>query len=372
MIDDARIAVLTPYGPTARQAGGVEIFNDSLRRALGNVEIFADARPPERPWFGDLRRVGLDQPVGAVRAARSLLRAHRRDPYDLILSNGLSGWPLTLAKPGVPMVEVYHFTMAGLARQALPLRGDRVTTGRVAALFDRLAGMGKHVVAVSPRVLKEVESFYGLHGRFIPNAVDTTKFRPMNPTVARRVLGLPLGARIGIFVGRPDSTKGFDVLLRVARLMPGVLFLVVGAEGPSGGNVRYLGRIGHEEMPRWYSASDFFFLPSRYEGFNLSLLEALSCNIPAVVSAASCPFPDEPVRCGLVVHGMREQDFADAIRVALSAKYEFAPRQFIVPRFNVDVFERTWRGFIQSVLDRDGRGSPRRGPHAGEARTSSL
>src|SRR2546428_7204487 len=167
--------------------------------------------------------------------------------------------------------------MAGLARDALPIRGDRLTTGRLTGSFDRLAGVGQHVVAVSYRVLREVESFYGVRGRVIPNGIDTTAFRPMGQARGRDTLGLPPDATIGLFVGRPDHTKGYDTFLRVARRMPEVQFLVAGGSRTAPRNQGPLRRIPASHMPWWYSASDFFFLPSRYEGFGLSTIEALSC-----------------------------------------------------------------------------------------------
>jgi len=98
---DTRIAILTQHAPP-EQAGGVEVFNESLRRSFGHVEIFSDEH--REAGDGGLRRVlGLEGPAEAVRAARALLRRHEEDPFDVILSNGLYGWPLTLARPGVPL-----------------------------------------------------------------------------------------------------------------------------------------------------------------------------------------------------------------------------------------------------------------------------
>ena len=350
MIASPHIAVLTPYGPS-RQVGGVEVFNECLRRSFGNVEIFGGTLPKGSEPLGALRRIGLGQPVGALKAARTLLRRHREAPFDVILSNGVYGWPLTLMRPRVPLIQAYHFTMAGLARTALSLPGDRLTTGRVTALFDRAAGIGKHVVAVSHRVLHEVESYYRLRGRFIPNGVDARTFRPMNRVSARERLGLPQGVRIGIFVGRPEHAKGYDILLRVAGRMPRVLFLAAGGGGRPSGNVRPIERIPHEEMPLWYSACDFFFMPSRYEGFSLSLLEALACDLPVVVSQAAWPFPEAPKQCGVAVPGTGEEEFARAIQDTLESRGQFSPREFIVPRYEFETFRQAWRGFVDSLLD---------------------
>src|SRR5213594_14107 len=344
VVDDTRLAILTQYVPPD-QAGGVEIFNEGIKQAFGDVEVFSD--PRLEAGNGGLRGAfGLEQPARALRAARSLLRSHREDPFDVILSNGLYGWPLTLARPGVPLVQVYHCTMAGFARHTLTLRSERLAQGHVMALFDRLAGIGKHVVVISQPVLREVESFYGLKARLILHAVDTDLFRPMDQASARERLGLPPDTRIGLFVGRPDHTKGFDILLRVAQGMPRVLFLTAGVRHPSLlENLLSLGQIPHDELPMWYAAADFFFLPSRYEGFGLSTLEALSCDLPIVVSDAAWPFPEDPSRCGVVVQGTREHDYREAIQRVVGSRSRFTPRNFVLPRFDFAMFRETWRGY---------------------------
>ena len=95
MIEGIRVAILTPYGPS-QPVGGVEVFNEFLRRIFRDAETFASEGPPSPGPLGDFRRLGMQQPVGAVRAARDLVRRHRHEPFDLVLSNGVYGWPLGL------------------------------------------------------------------------------------------------------------------------------------------------------------------------------------------------------------------------------------------------------------------------------------
>jgi glycosyltransferase involved in cell wall biosynthesis len=42
--------------------------------------------------------------------------------------------------------------------------------------------------------------------------------------------------------------------------------------------------VAPEELKKYYQAADFFLLPSRSEGFNVSLLEACSCGLPIVAT----------------------------------------------------------------------------------------
>ncbi len=350
------------------ERGGVEVVNEQIARALGNVEVFEDP-PRARPGrFGELGKVGLDLPNRALLAVRAFLRRHREEPFDLVISNGVAGWPLTFARLHVPAVQVYHLTLAGLAERALLRRGDRLTTGLVTGSFDRLAGVGKQVVAVSPRVLREVESHYGLRGRWIAPGVDTARFSPKDRSAAREALRLPQGRPIGIFAGRANESKGFDVLRRIARQLPDVLFLVAGADGPTEQNLRPVGRVPHDEMPLWYSASDFLVNPSRYEGFNLVILEALACDLPVVASAAAFSVPEEPSHCGVVVPGHDPADYVSAIREILESA-PVHPRRVVYPRYTFDRFAANWRGFVQSIvatkadawggLDATATGSPR-------------
>ena len=345
-----RIALLTGYY-SSEQAGGVEVFNQQLGQVLGGLEIIADRVGPEEGPVPHLTRFGLEEPYRAIRVARSFTQAHRANPFRLVITNGIYGWPLAIRRMNVPAIQVYHFTMAGLARQALVTRGDRLATGRVSAFFDRLAGRGKIVVAVSDSVRREAGRHYGLGARVIPNSVDTSLFRPLDRARARGELGLPAEATIGLFVGRAEYAKGFDVFLEVARQMPDILFVHVGSGEPREPNVRAVLRVPHTEMPRYYSAADFLFLPSRYEGFNLSILEALACGLPIVVSQAAYPFVEDPASLGFVARTFAPRAFVEGIRSVLGARSTFAPRESVVERYSMETFGNAWRGLARALLE---------------------
>lgn len=295
----------------------------------------------------------MEQPYRAFHVARSLAERSRTQRFKLVISNGIFGWPLSFWHPDIPMVQVYHLTMAGLAGQALELRGDRLTTGKVAAFFDRLAGRGKHVVAVSPQILKEVETYYGLTGQVIPNTVDTTLFQKGDRIRARQELGLPAEATIGLFVGRAEYAKGFDIFLEVVRSMRDVLFAFVGRCSLQEPNVQVFQEVPHVRMPMLYASADFFFLPSRYEGFNLSILEALACDLPIVMSHQAYPFADDPTHYGYVAKSLRPQEFVLAIREILSRRSSYSPRSRIVARYSFDLFKRNWNELVSLLLEDD-------------------
>jgi glycosyltransferase involved in cell wall biosynthesis len=343
-----RIAILTPFQRDVR-IGGVEIFCNQIQKALGPANVFAASERP-LPKSDLLARFGLLDPARAAIGAHDFQRSHGSDPYDLVLSNGLFGWPLRFSPPNVPMIQIYHFTLAGLARTALPARGDLLTTARVGAWFDRASGVGKHVVAVSNSVRREVFEFYGHRASVIPNSVDVHAFHKIDRAEARERLSLPKDKTLGLFVGRAEYAKGFDILVDVAASSPDILFLCASKPATAPRNVRFFTDVPHGRMPLLYSAADFLFSPSRYEGFNLSLLEGLACELPAVVSRQAYPFSNEPVVFATVVKESTAAAFAVAIRETMKEGPRPGVRARIVEHYSSDVFRNNWRNFALSAM----------------------
>ena len=59
------------------------------------------------------------------------------------------------------------------------------------------------------------------------------------------------------------------------------------AEAGVAEGVRFLGRVAEEDKPALYSAARAFVFPSRYEGFGLTVLEALACGTPVIAADAT-------------------------------------------------------------------------------------
>lgn len=50
------------------------------------------------------------------------------------------------------------------------------------------------------------------------------------------------------------------------------------------GRVKFIGKLPDEELAHLYNGSDFFVFPSLYEGFGLTVLEAMACGTPVIAS----------------------------------------------------------------------------------------
>jgi glycosyltransferase involved in cell wall biosynthesis len=225
-------------------------------------------------------------------------------------------------------IGVLHFTSQHLARYGPGARADYVVTvhdlirlndwherGQADPLIHRpnlrdglhlradVAGIrrAKAVIAVSDRTARELHTRLDVpreRVHVIPEAVDTTRFRPSAP---------PAGAgQYVLFVGSEQPRKNLPTLIRaVAKLVGdprhgGLRLVKVGAPGGPeapyrrrfleqvhaaglGDRLVLTDRVGHEDLLSWYSGAQCLVLPSLAEGFGLPVLEAMACGCPTVV-----------------------------------------------------------------------------------------
>jgi glycosyltransferase involved in cell wall biosynthesis len=81
-----------------------------------------------------------------------------------------------------------------------------------------------------------------------------------------------------VMVGKA-KTYAQELLAEVSRL------------GLEANRVLLLGFVSDDDLPNIYSGAELFLNTSLYEGFGLSIVEAMQCGLPVIVSRASC-FPE--------------------------------------------------------------------------------
>jgi glycosyltransferase involved in cell wall biosynthesis len=127
----------------------------------------------------------------------------------------------------------------------------------------------------------------------LANPIDTRRFHPVEPILARRLLGLPTDQPLILFgaaVGTTDPLKGFDRLQAACRRLvdQGLQFgLVAFGEKMSGLEESFpihpLGFL-HDDptLALVYSAADVLALPSRLDNLPNTGVEAQACGCPVV------------------------------------------------------------------------------------------
>jgi glycosyltransferase involved in cell wall biosynthesis len=142
------------------------------------------------------------------------------------------------------------------------------------------------------------------HITAVHTGVDTEFFTPQSKENIRKVLGLPVGVTIFLFVGRLHQWKGVNELIEVARLCPDLMFVFIGPgivpAHPA--NCMFVGTITPHEVREWINAADCLVLPTHTEAVPTSVMEAFACGIPAIVTdVGGCPEIVENEKNGLIV-----------------------------------------------------------------------
>ncbi len=295
-------------------SGGVEAYLTNLARHLaqaGHEVVIICNRHGEAPHPG-VRFVRL-RPWhfgGATKLwafAKAVERHVARVRYEVVYSLGKT-WSHDLIRMGGGCHQTYLDLVAGTERQRFPPSlwlwlKDRLALGiearGVAPANCRL------VITNSEMVKRDVCARHNLppeHVQVIHNGVDGVRFHPRHRAEAgarlRQECGFTAEHQVLLFLGSGYTRKGLDLILRalpaLLKRRPTVRLLVVGYDSSLARyralaqelgvapQVCFLG--GRGDAPVCYGAADLYVLPTRYDPFANSTLEALASGLPVITS----------------------------------------------------------------------------------------
>ncbi|MCI5595855.1 MAG: glycosyltransferase family 4 protein [Lachnospiraceae bacterium] len=203
--------------------------------------------------------------------------------------------------PGSIRVGYVHFlprTVDGSIR--LPSFAKRIFYKYIIYFYKKM----DRLVTVNPYFIDLLEE-YGIPREkvsYIPNFVSEKQFYPLNQEEKkkiRREYKVKEDCFTVLCVGQLQKRKGFFDYVELAKKNPDLTFVWAGGF-PFGKimdgyeeiqealkqlppNLKMLGVIERKKMNRIYNMADVFFLPSYEELFPMTILEAMSCQIPVVV-----------------------------------------------------------------------------------------
>ena len=335
-----RLAVLSLHTsplaqPGTGDGGGMNVYVRELTSALARSDVACDVFT--RAWSPDLPPVvdvepGLrvhHVPAGPLQVlpkeslpavvdeftAGVLERMARAGqlPYTSVHANywlsGLSGHVIK-HELNLPLVCTFH-TLDRVKAESMPEEVEADMPHRRAEAEASIIECSDAVLASCTVEADQIASLYGGEPgriRIVPPGVDHAFFGPGHRPQARRALGLPLGGRLLLFVGRIQPLKCADVAietlaeLRESGGEPYRLVVVGGPSGPHGEkslqglhdaadargvreHVHFVAPQPHELLSSYYRAADVCIVPSRSESFGLVALEAAACGTPVVASA---------------------------------------------------------------------------------------
>lgn len=242
--------------------------------------------------------------------ATSVARHLRENTYDVSVALGRTwGQELIHIGGGCYQTHLNHnaleLTAGGTLQQGPPK--SRVTDRVALAIEQRTLAPGAYqqVLVNSNMVKRDVEARYRVPAtaiRVLPHGVDTTLFHPRHRQGQGRVLRESLGYSrddlVFLFLASGFHRKGLDLLVEafpeVVRRHPRARLLVVGHDSGAqryqaravqlgiGEQVQFTGR--QSDVQYCYAAADVYVLPTRYDSFGLTLLEALATGMPVITT----------------------------------------------------------------------------------------
>lgn len=333
--------------------------------------------PPPSPLAIDRVTLPGGRFTFVIRAARWLRRnrqgfdaAVALDELGAALAANLgraAGGPPVVLQVGRPTLEYLDCKLAVDRRLRVRLR-----RGLAAALTAFNQRRAAAVGTVSEYLAAQVAR-RNPHARAVPwQGIDVERFSSIpDRTLARRRLGLPEDRPVVLWRSRVAPEKDPRTFLRAMRslqdqgrhlcvaAMGGELDLL--REEARTWGVAVVGRnaASPDEIPDWYRAADVLVQASHAEGLGLSVLEALACGTPAVVTdVGGLPETVDGGRCGALVPPGDHRALARAVAERLDhparASAEAARgRRYVEGRYTTEHARAGWRQLLEQAAGED-------------------
>jgi glycosyltransferase involved in cell wall biosynthesis len=189
----------------------------------------------------------------------------------------------------------------------------------------------------------------------------------------------PRSSPVVLYTGRLAAVKGTAPLLEAARLVgeqePGTRFVLAGPwqmpepperwglerhGGPVTERVSWLGHVPWQDLLGWYRRATLFVMPSYYETFGISCLEAMAFGLPVVATrAGGLPEVIEDGVTGVLVPPGDPRALAEAVghllhRPDLRRRMGEAGRERVIAHFTADqAVRKTIPTYEKAVGGRD-------------------
>ncbi|MBR4264906.1 MAG: glycosyltransferase [Bacteroidales bacterium] len=223
-----------------------------------------------------------------------------------------------------------------------------------------------NVVAISKQMQKAINANKTL-GKYpitlINNGVDTRKYIPYDKKTSRKKLNIPNEMIVFMFSSSflDDTRKGLKELINALEeaKIRNIFLLCIGnyREIPKTTfSIRCTGYISDENLlSQYYSAADYFVMPSFKEAFAQTPIEAMSCGTPVI--AFPCSGTDDLINehNGVICNDFTVDALIEGIKLALKRKYDSNTiRKYIEDNFSYDIIAQKYIDLYKRILAKNG------------------
>ena len=274
---------------------------------------------------GDGRK--LEVPYATGVAAAKQLAAH----CDVLVVWGISDLRAILSDNRPKVIAVHHADSS---------------SGWSNDLILHQIDMIDEIVCVNEATAAKLSST-GKPTHYIPNAIDPKRIVPSNePSTLKSDYNIPAHAKIVCFGHRLSAEKRPELAVEIAKLLPDNWVMVILGDGPlkhdvklAAANCDRVRLVGaYESLADWLAISDCFLSLSTFEGFGLSVAEALAAGVPVVSTATG-------IAPGLATTLPTFATPAEWAKAIQTAEVKAWPA-IILDRFSVDRMVQSWANVI--------------------------
>jgi len=316
--------------------GGQNVYVKELSHYLGamglNIDVYSRWEDPDqaeqekysrgaqviRVPVGPAESVQKEQIVGMLKEIATWIPSYQIKSgkrYQLVHSHyyfsGAVGIHLKETW-GIPLVQTFH-SLGAIKEEALGSQ-DKSPDTRI-QIEKKICQMADSIIATAPQEKSDLIEIYETDPKkitIIPAGVNLDLFSPLPQDEAKKEIAFSEDNFLITYVGRLEERKGIDTLIEAIHLVddPRVQAVIVG--GPptdkpflswselSGEpykkysaiidklgiekQVTFTGGKPQNELSKYYSAADVTVVPSYYEPFGMTAIEAMACGSVVIAS----------------------------------------------------------------------------------------
>ena len=262
------------------------------------------------------------------------------DKYDVIHAHNYHAFPAlfaALAKGKRKFVFTPHYhSRGGSSLRSVLLKFYKL----LGALAFRMADA---VILVSDFERELVRRDFGVDGVVIPNGIDLSRIERAKP--------FETSERIIFYIGRLEKYKNVQPVIEAMKFLDDFMFYIAGSGSYENElktlakkngveeRVRFLGFVSEEEKYRWLKACSVLVNLSSLEAFGITVLEALACGKPAIVSGEGALREFAEFEGVFAVNKINPEELARTIRKVAEIKVR------------ADLRDYDWRNVVDRIIE---------------------
>lgn len=195
--------------------------------------------------------------------------------------------------------------------------------------------------------------------KIIHNGIDGDAFTPINKGIAREALAIEKDELVFLFAANyiDEERKGLNELIEALEKLklPNTTLICLGkyhSLPKTSLNVRYEGFIANNRIQSlYYSAADYFVMPSFQEAFAQTPMEAMACGTPVIAFPCSGAKDLINEKNGIVCEDFTIDALKDGITTALRHNFNGDEiRQNLLNRYSYDIIAKQYIELYQEII----------------------